>query len=413
MGVGDTPSFRHLDEQMRGFGLILRANRMLRRVGLGSEKIVGMSAELDEVRSQMHELAHYADRFNEYFSKDGWLAHGRMDFSAIKGAVDEYESRGRSAANDLLVRYYAPDNLGPRLMFLNGVEELRPRRRLIDLAFEDHAAERFHAVVPVLLMIIDGAVNDAAGRGFHAEELNLDVWNSMTAADGAINEIKSIFQRGRRRTRTEQIELPYRNGILHGMDLGYDNEVVAAKSWGFLFVVADWIADKKSEDQRRERFASETRVPTLRELAADIADNQRVKQANESWAPRAFPAETMDALNDCERADEGTPEEIVLRFLDFWQRRNYGDMARLYWSEFAVSPTDLRVLLADAAASWAVVGIEDRASAITHVVVDVVTEDATGAYDFRMIYSDPLGEALPRGLGGGEWRIVWVKKGTA
>jgi hypothetical protein len=414
VGIDETPTFRHLDEQMRGFELILRANRMLRRIGLGSRALAELQQQMDDIRAQMRELADYPERFNQHFSKDGWLAHGRLDFSVMKRAVDVYETNGPEAATGVLLQYFGPDSIGDRLFFLNSVEELRVRRRLIDLAFADYQAGRYYAVVPLLLMFIDGAVNDAVGKGFHAQ--TLDLWDSITTADGAINDIKSIFQQSRRKTRTEPIQLPYRNGILHGMDLAYDNEIVAAKCWCFVFVVADWIADKKSEAQRRERFAEETRVPSLRELAAQLAENERMKQATEEWSAREIRPEQLEAINRDWSADPGTPEEIVLRFLDLWTVRNYGGMAKLYWAadhpQSGRHAGDVRMMLGEMSVDSCLVDqIDDKAAAITQVrvIVNPASEHPCH-YMFRLICETASGEVLPRGLGGGAWRVVWVQQ---
>ncbi len=77
-------------------------------------------------------------------------------------------------------------------------------------------------------------------RGFFAEGVSLTAWDSVAAHDKGLNELKTIFQTGRYATTTEQITVPYRNGIIHGMDLGYDNKTVAAKSWAALFAARDW-----------------------------------------------------------------------------------------------------------------------------------------------------------------------------
>ena len=53
-------------------------------------------------------------------------------------------------------------------------------------------------------------------------------------------------------TRAEEIQIPYRHGIVHGMDLGYNNKYVAAKCWvaalprdWALKVAKDEIVDQK------------------------------------------------------------------------------------------------------------------------------------------------------------------------
>lgn len=414
-GIDDTPSFRHYDELARGLEQILRVNSLLDGVGLGSKKLAETKRQLKEVRARMRELADYHEHFNRCFSKEGWLAHGSLNFDVLKHAVDECEAGHREAATAILMRYFEPESVGDQLNRLSGVEELRVRRRLIDLAFEDYEAGRYHAVVPVLLMLVDGAVNDALGLGFHADALDLAAWDSLTAADGAINDIKSIFQHGRYKTRTEPITVPYRNGILHGIDLGYDNETVAAKCWCFLFVVADWIKDKKSEAERHERFNEEIRIPSLRELAAQISENERMKQANEAWTARTFTPEAVRALGHEQPADPETPEEAVLRFLELWAAGNYGGMAKLYWAHARrTSPGHVgtvRAMLGDSGVTSHVLEtIEDEGSASSQVQVITNPESEQPCrYLFRMIRESESGDAVPRGLPGGAWRVVWVQ----
>jgi hypothetical protein len=415
MSCDKTPSRKHLEKQMRAMEVVLRANGLLRRIGLGSEQLEKTGAALFESRAKMEELNEAVGRFNRYFSKEGWLAYAHMNTDVIKQAVSAVESNGLEAATDVLIDYYSPDLLGERLFFLIGVEELRIRMRFVDYAFADYKAGRYYAVVPLLLMVIDGSVNDAVGKGFHAESLELDVWDSITAADGAINDIKDIFQRSRKKTRTEEISVPYRHGILHGMDLGYDNVIVAAKCWSMLFVLSDWLRDKKTESERRDKFAERTRVPTLCELASKLDANERAKAAIESWQPRNNTDAIIAAINAGQPAEIGSPEEAVLAFLSAWSRRNYGEMAALYsglindGSRAVVG--QIRTLFhAFSPTSWSVTRLEDSATAITEL--DVVLTGPDGQCEsrtFRMIYEDGSGEAMTRGEEGGVWRIVSIR----
>lgn len=415
MGIDETPTFRHAEKLARGLSPFLRVNSMLCRIGLGSQKLTEAQRQLAEVRAGMRELADYNDRFNRHFSKDCWLAYGSIDFTVVKFAVDEYEAGRSDAANAALMQYFGPGSVGDRLHLLNGVEGFRVRRRLIDLALVDYQAGRYHAVVPVLLMLMDGAANDVGGKGLHAEEFDSEVWDSLTAAGGALDKVKAVFQQGRRKTRVEPILVPYRNGILHGMDLGYDNETVAAKCWCLLFVVADWIADKKSETRRQERFAEEARVPSLRELTAQIAENQRMKEANEAWSARQFRPDQVRGLGREERADPGTPEETVLRFLDLWAACNYGRMARLYWThaepESKGHAGHVRALLSGVSVgSYRLDQIDDEGPGVSQVIAVINPESNHPCrYLVRMICETDSGDVLPRGLPGGAWRVVWIQ----
>lgn len=413
------PSYSYYDQLARGLRQILRVNSLLRRIGLGSARLAEMKRELEETHAQMRELVDYHERFNRCFSKQGWLAYGSLDFDVLKQAVDEHEAGRPKAATAVLMEYYAPDSVGDQLHVLNGLEELRVRRGLIDLAFSDYVAGRHHAAVPVLLMVIDGAFNDALHAGFHADASELEAWDSLTAADGAINDIKAIFQKGRRKTRTEPITLPYRNGILHGMDLGYDNEIVSAKCWCFLFVVADWIKDKESEPARREKFAEETRRPSLRELLAQVAENKRMKEALDAWTPRNLNSEEVNAIGHESPPEVESPEEAVLKFLGLWSARNFGGMAELYWTHAKSGErgyvATVRALLGDVeVVSPRLEAIDDEGSALSQVLVTVnPSGDQPSRFLFRMIHESESGDVVPRGETNGAWRVVWIRRSEA
>lgn len=101
-------------------------------------------------------------------------------------------------------------------------------------ALADYEEERYYACVLVVLALLDGLVNELheKRRGFFSSEIDLTAWDSMSAHDKGLNVLANIFQTGRYTTTTDSITIPYRNGIMHGMDLSFDNKMVAAKAWG-------------------------------------------------------------------------------------------------------------------------------------------------------------------------------------
>jgi hypothetical protein len=418
MKIEELPSVKHLKEQITGFSVIFRINKILRHIGLGSKKIAELKDEYDEMRQQFTDYTEYPRKFNEYFSKDGWLAHDSMNFEVLKRAVDEYESKGKDEATKVLLDYYGPDQIEQRLLFFVGVEELRIRRKFIDYALVEHKAGRYYSAIPLLLMVIDGATNDATGKGFHASGVTLDVWDSLTTADGAIYGIKDIFQKGRKKTCTEPIDLPYRHGILHGMDLEYDNPIVTAKCWCFLFSVRDWLGSKKSEAERIKAFKEETKVPSLREIAKKLDQTNRLRQATEAWEPRTISGEYLEAINTSLVAEEGRPESIVLTCLDFWKKRNYGNMAKLFWTKMVENPKkyagELRQQYSSISVGcYSVVHIVDEAPAITKIdvkVTDPEVDDTVSYWKFRLIREDESGAPVPVNLEGGRWQIVWIQQ---
>jgi hypothetical protein len=51
----------------------------------------------------------------------------------------------------------------------------------------------------------------------------------------------------RSRTTMSVLSLPYRNGILHGRDLGYDNELTSVKALCALAALGDWARAREAD----------------------------------------------------------------------------------------------------------------------------------------------------------------------
>ena len=266
----DLPSHKKLDEELSSFELILKLNGLLSKIGLGSRKLSDMKPQIENLKKQKNDLIQYPTKYNRYFSEKGWIAHDSMNFEIIKKAVDLYEQNSPNEAEEVIKDYYSPSEVESRFVYLRNIPEFKIRIRLLECALQDYKNERYYSVIPLLLMIIDGVVNDVMQKGFHADNLDLMVWDSLTSTDFGIQKIKEIFTRSRKKTNTEILDLPFRNGILHGRDLTYDNYTVACKSWAFIFFIKDWINSKKSEKDRLERYIEKSKVKSFYIQKIDI-----------------------------------------------------------------------------------------------------------------------------------------------
>jgi hypothetical protein len=116
-----------------------------------------------------------------------------------------------------------------------------------------------------------------------SEGADLTAWDSMAAHDQGLERFADLFRKSRKKTRTEEISVPYRNGIMHGMDLEYDNEIVAAKCWAALFAVREWAL--KAENGELTPPPEEPE-PTLAEVLEKEQQIQESKKKREEWEPR-------------------------------------------------------------------------------------------------------------------------------
>ncbi|MEM0967590.1 MAG: hypothetical protein AAGJ81_15690 [Verrucomicrobiota bacterium] len=409
MSIEDSPTIEHMRVQAKNMRTLLSFTGLF----MGTAKKKELQKKLSEIEAGLDRLVSYRKRFSDYFTDSGWLAYDSMPTPVIEEAVDAYEKSGFDGGETVLMRFYSPDELSKRVKysFMNS-EEFRLRRPLIELAFEDYTASRYHAVVPVLLAVMDGAFNQANRRGLHTDSAEMDVWDSMTVTDGSIYKVKDVFCKGRNRTRTESIDLPYRNGILHGIDLGYANEVVAAKSWCFLSVVADWVASKNSEDSRRSKYDEDMQIPSFSEIGESMARTKALKEGCAKWIARKISKDYLVRIQKGNKPSLGTPEEVALDFMNCLTRRNYGHMADMFAPLFVGNPKtfpgQLRCQFEHLEIKrFTISSISDDAPARATVLFSVDCEGTHKNELFvSLIYQSENGESLAVGMPNGKWNVA-------
>ena len=213
---------------------------------------------------------------------------------------------------------------------------------LIEYAEKDYQEGRFYSTVQTLLSVMDGFVNDVepeARRGLHARNADdMTAWDSVVGHHLGLKHAHATFTKTFHKVSTIEVHQLYRNGIVHGMLVNYDNEVVASKAWNRLFAVTDWAESRKrAKAPPKERPSLRA---TLREHSAHRRKHRLIMESLDGWEPTA--ATSGDA------AFQDDPVISVSReFLDAWRARNFGGMARLLsplMAEDTVSKTagDLR-----------------------------------------------------------------------
>ena len=406
-------SVENLKEQIKNYKVLLDFGGLF---GMNEEIISKSKKELEEIEIKISELIEIYKKFNSIFSERGWITYDSISTDLLEQAINIFEASGIDKAEEVLLEYYKPEKLKQLFIRLKAVPELISRYKFIEYAFNDYIDGRYYSVIPLLLMIIDGSVNDTVGTGFHSDKTNLDVWDSITCANEGIDKISDIFKKGRRKTTKEVINLPYRNGILHGIDLGYDNYIVAAKCWHFLFIISDWILYKKSEDSRKAKFKEENRIPTFKELVEKFKSTGENRSANKEWKPRQISKEYINYLNLKKSADVTLPESVAIEFLNLWVKRNYGYMAKLYSKHFNPD-LNKRIIEVreqfeyDPIDSFKILNIIDNSPSMSEIEVEVIKVSSENLkYIIRLLYEDSNNIAKPGSLAGGNWKIVYVNK---
>lgn len=334
--ISDIPKFRELLEQAEAFHSMQKALPFLapalKLLGVDTANLRDTLAQTDDLRAQIQEMAAIPDTFNDLFSHRGWIIYDYMNLDVARAAIKKAQSGDIDGAEADLAEHYDAEVVQWQLRIMWSVNAFRLRVPLAEKALEDYREERYHACVPVVLALLDGMVNEvhakmgAARRGFAAEEVDLTAWNSIAGHNKGLNALVRIFQTGRYKTTVEAITIPYRNGILHGMDLGYDNRIVAAKTWAALFATRDWAvaAEKGALDA-----PPETPQPTWGDLVTQLQANEQIKNRLAEWKPRSITIGVdLPETGSPEEFAENTPERKLAEFLTYWKAniRPYGSL---------------------------------------------------------------------------------------
>ncbi len=305
----------------------------LKQFGIEGDNIDLELAKVEALSRSAEELASIPDRFNDLFAERGWIIYELMNPEVAKAAIKKAESGDIDGAETDLVNYYNDEKVGWNIKNMKRVDAFSARWHLAQKARIDYREARYHACVPVVLALLDGIVNDAHERGrgsklgFFAENANLEAWNSISGHSKGLKALAGVFNKGRYKTTSDQITIPYRNGILHGMDLGYDNKMVAAKAWAALFSIRDWAM--KAEHGLLDPQPPEKPI-TWSQVIKQISDNGAENLELSRWKPRASKiGQDIPATGGPEMYDAGTPEQRLAEFLSIWKnpKPNFRAMA--------------------------------------------------------------------------------------
>jgi hypothetical protein len=415
--ISDISTIKGTLKQAQGLVAIKRilpfVTPILKILGVDADKIKTDLEMADNLAQQAKELAILPDQFNDYFSERGWIIYESLSLEVTKKAISIADKGDIDAAEQVLVDYFTPDIVRFWLNQMKAVKAFQPRFRLAQLALKDYEEGRYHACIPVILALMDGLVNELNnGRGFFSDTTELEAWDSISAHRRGLVELGNIFRKGRNKTRTEQITIPYRNGILHGTDLGYDNRIVAAKTWAALFAVRDWAI--KAEGNKLDEPPPQPK-PSMLEILNQYGKTQEIKQKIKDWRPRIFADQQSFLSQDPSDYDENTPERKLVEFLKLWKAQNYGYMAGCVQAKIGVSagemPKRIRESLGGVELTgFQIVQITDTAAAATDVLVTLKYTFNQGQkekdHKFRLLYLNADGKSEVRSEQGHQWYVL-------
>lgn len=421
--IKDNYSFKEMDMTVNGTKEMQLMYEIAKQFGFSNSGIDEAFQNFEDISKKYKPIKHIPSRFNHFFAQKGWIAYESLNFPLMERCVKLAEDGKPDEAEEALVEYFNDrKTVGFLVTRLIHLQEFRPRRTLMLNAIEDHFSGRYHASVPLFLMLIDGLVNDIERIGFFAEKVDLKVWDTIAAHDSGLNAIAKILGKSRKKTTYEEITLPYRNGILHGRDLGYANVKVSAKALSTLLALRDWAdAIKKGKKGVDKEYVPPTPEESAEQLEKGLEGLQEIKRQQEfqdAWKPREITVgKDIPVKGDISEYGEDTPEKAVMEFLTYLTANNYGKLARIIeynrnYNTVGKMAGKLRELFAGLKLiDYKLVTVNDNASAIS--VIETVLEfergDGKQVSDnrtFRLIYQDEEGNTVTRGYKKAEWKIM-------
>lgn len=335
--IENNPSFKEFDDQLKGAKYVKNLLSLIAPFSKNIKNVLNEFEAIDKIKQDFEEISKSPDLFNQYFSDLGWIAHESMKHTLMLECIQLAENNEIKVAEEKLTDYYTTDEIKWLVSGTYSIPEFRKRNDIINFAFDDTINKKYYSSIPLLLMIIDGAVNDIdKNKGFFTESTNLTAWDSIAAHSTGLTKLRDILNTTRKRTNTEEIFLPYRNGILHGRDISYANKYVCAKLWLTLLALNDWAKIlRKNKENPPQEIKKKNRKETFSDLKNSVDDyrNQQLKHKEmdiymDSWKSRKINLGENIPITGClSEYEKFTPEYDVIKFLNNWSKSNYGAIA--------------------------------------------------------------------------------------
>jgi hypothetical protein len=386
----DLPSFLELSNQLEGLKL------------LSSLLPENQRSELKKLEIQLKEMGDTVDDFYKLLGDRHWIFHDLLNLEKVR-TILQRNTGVEDAERQFIALYNDPEFLRFAIMRCNGFEALRKRRHLIEKARDDYFAGRYYSCIYLLLSIADGFVNEfeREHRGLHTRSgEELSAWDSPISHHKGIGSVQRVIFKQISVTITEPVVELYRNGIMHGTVLDFDNITVATKAWNLLLAVMDWATAKTK---------AETPKPPEKSLEESInqhLETQRDMALLDTWVPYV--------LHNGEAGFEDDSAFIACTdYLEAWKTKNYGRMRdhishRVVSSNGNAMPKLVRdnyelYILED----FDVVALNHTTAAACEIDVKIkVAGKEAQAATVRWVYEGKDGEITMVAKGKGEWKLV-------
>lgn len=382
----DLPSFVQLAEQIE----------MIKALDPTGER-----TDWQRLETQVVDLAAVIDRFYEVFGPRNWVYHELLSVEKVRAILDAGTSV--EDAEQALMTLYDREFLRLAIQLSTKIDVVKARRALLDTAYDDYFARRYYSCVFLLLSVADGFVNDlnSPRRGLHARKSEeMSAWDSVISHHQGIGRVHRAVYRSVSKTVSQPVADLYRHGIMHGMTLDFNNQVVAAKAWNFFFAVVDWA------NARTKAAKPVPPPPTVEELADRAEELYRDREILAAWSPVTL------SLGD-DGFDEDEAVIACNAFLEAWQSRNIGRMASFLTVQMAAKhggglPLVVRKRFDSykLSSDYFIAKVDHTAASVRTVEVALTINDGDPeAVQLRWLYQGVGSDLAMPAKGNGMWKL--------
>ena len=197
-------------------------------------------------------------------------------------------------------------------------------------AYQSVRNERYSECVLLLLPVIDGITSkffvdlgNDKGTIFASktrQKITDETKKALKLIAPNLWEVLNVIGENRGSYNAEEITIPYRNGIVHGMDTNFDNKFTACKCWSLLFGI--------HQVTKMIRELKDVKTVENKTQIQQMTEGHQIKKDLATFCSRT-QLKPDDGNFETQNFDEKSPEYALQKFLIAWKQRNYKQMAIL------------------------------------------------------------------------------------
>ncbi|MYB58353.1 MAG: hypothetical protein F4X51_18350 [Gemmatimonadetes bacterium] len=287
----------------------------------------------------------------------GWFVHKNLDIETIQQANTMCSTGNLLAAEEVFCDFFLDkidediNRLGIHARNVGWRKYLDPRSKKtlrqeqekdadysgnmyaqnINRAYENTRKGCYAEATLLMLPIIDGMTSkflitsgtdrETIFSNNSREKLTPEAEQAIKTVAPNFWEALDIIAETRSRYSAEEITIPYRNGIMHGTDVNFNNKFVVCKCWALLLTV-DEVMKAISDAEYQRTVAKKSPAESKKET-------QRLVEDSETFVPRDKLAITGDGNFETQQFEKNTPEYALQKFFTGWKNKNYRDVAMI------------------------------------------------------------------------------------